>query len=404
MPDKDEGGRMKDHSGHDRNGIAPHVGVASATTADIIVVGAGIVGAACAEALSADGLSVTVVDPRGPGTGGATAAGMGHLVVMDDSEAQFALTQYSRTLWDQFAATLPADVELERAGTLWVAADEDEMAEVHRKHAFYGRRAVATEILDPRQLAQAEPNLLPGLAGGLRVPDDGVLYPPTAARWLMERAAGRGARHVRGQAVEVTGRHVRLTDGSTLDAGRVILAAGMHSPSLLPGLDVRPRKGHLVITDRYPGFVRHQLVELGYLKSAHGSTGDSVAFNVQPRQTGQLLIGSSRQYGGDDPAVEHAILRRMVARAVEYMPRLAGLSALRTWTGFRPSTPDKLPLIGPAPHDPQLILATGHEGLGITTATGTARLVADHVAGRAPAIPLDPYLPARFARREVAHA
>jgi glycine/D-amino acid oxidase-like deaminating enzyme len=137
-----------------------------------------------------------------------------------------------------------------------------------------------------------------------------------------------------------------------------------------------------VITDRYPGFVRHQLVELGYLKSAHGTAADSVAFNVQPRKTGQLLIGSSRQYGSEDPAIDHAILGRMIERAVEYMPGLAGLSAIRAWTGFRPSTPDKLPLIGPSEADGRLILASGHEGLGITTSLGTGRRVADNVVGR----------------------
>ena len=78
-------------------------------------------------------------------------------------------------------------------------------------------------------------------------------------------------------------------------------ATGAWAPELTPGVEVRKRKGHLVITDRYPGYVRHQLVELGYLKSAHSTIADSVAFNVQPRRTGQLLIGSSRQYG-----VEHS--------------------------------------------------------------------------------------------------
>jgi glycine/D-amino acid oxidase-like deaminating enzyme len=126
-----------------------------------------------------------------------------------------------------------------------------------------------------------------------------------------------------------------------------------------------------------------------------------VAFNVQPRKTGQILIGSSRQYGSRDLGVERGILGRMIDRAVEYMPGLAGLSAIRVWTGFRPSTPDKLPLIGPAVNDPKLILATGHEGLGITTSMGTARLVADQLLGRVSGIPSEPYLPVRFATAEL---
>jgi glycine/D-amino acid oxidase-like deaminating enzyme len=369
---------------------------------DILIVGAGIVGAACADALSADGFGVTVIDSQGVGMG-TTAAGMGHLVVMDDSEAQFALTRYSVELWSRLASEMSNDVEFDRCGTLWVATDDQEMAEVRRKHEFYARRGVASEILDGQQVAEVEPNLRSGLAGGLRVPEDSVVYPPTAARWLFDRALARGAKLVRGDVVELSGGRVKLRDGTQLSSDYTINAAGINSACLTAGVDVRPRKGHLVITDRYPNFIRHQLIELGYLKSAGDSIDDSVAFNVQPRKTGQLLIGSSRQYGSSDLAVEPQILKRMIQRVMEYLPSMGKLIATRAWTGFRPSTKDKLPLIGPMPHDRKLILATGHEGLGITMAPATARLIADRLAYRTPAIPAEPYSPARFAN-EVVHA
>jgi glycine/D-amino acid oxidase-like deaminating enzyme len=369
---------------------------------DVVIVGAGIVGAACAEALSREGFSVTVVESRGV-SAGATAAGMGHLVVMDDSEAQFALTRYSVELWSRLAAEAPPKVEFDRCGTLWVATDEAEMEAVRAKHRVYAERGVATEILDARQVQEAEPNLRPGLAGGLRVPGDCVLYPPVAAQWLLDRARQRGAKLIHGEVVSIGQGGVRLRDDTRISAAFVVNAAGILAPRLAAEIEIRPRKGHLLITDRYPGFVRHQIVELGYLKSAHSTTADSVAFNVQPRKTGQILIGSSRQYGSEDPAVEHAILRRMIHRAVEYMPTLAKLSVVRAWAGFRPSAPDKLPLIGPTPSDPTHILATGHEGLGITTSLATAQLVADHLLGRASSIPAEPYLPGRFTK-EVVHA
>jgi glycine/D-amino acid oxidase-like deaminating enzyme len=165
---------------------------------------------------------------------------------------------------------------------------------------------------------------------------------------------------------------------------------------------MRKRKGHLIITDRYPGFLQHQVVELGYLKSAHSVTEDSVAFNLQPRATGQILIGSSRQYAEESTKVDHGIVRRMIERACEYMPEVAKLSALRVWTGFRAATPDKLPLIGPSPADPKVLLATGHEGLGITTSMATARLITDVILRRASPIALEPYLPSRMTR-EAAH-
>ncbi|MFZ1140926.1 MAG: FAD-dependent oxidoreductase, partial [Candidatus Sulfotelmatobacter sp.] len=370
---------------------------------EAVVVGAGIVGAACADELARRGVQVGVVDRDIVGSG-ATAAGMGHIVVMDDSPEQFALTRYSQQLWQKLRPGLPDDVEYEQCGTVWVAADEEEMVEVSRKREYYGKQGVPTEVLDSQRLKHLEPNLRDGMAGGLLVPEDGVLYPPCAALFLIERALERGAKLRLGASVLQIGQgRVRLSDGLEITAKIIVNAAGVCAPQLTPGIEIKKRKGHLVITDRYPGFLRHQLVELGYLKSAHSVSSDSVAFNVQPRRTGQILIGSSRQYGAEDKDVDNVILARMLQRAQEYMPALGPMSAVRTWTGFRAATPDKLPLIGPWPADKSLFLATGHEGLGITTSLGTARILADQITGEKPEILIDAYLPSRAAK-EYVHA
>ena len=371
---------------------------------DIIIVGAGIVGAACAAACARGGLKVLVVE-RGHIGGGVTAAGMGHIVVMDDSEAQFALTHYSRTLWQELRTQLPDDVEFDSCGTLWVAADDEEMTEVRRKEKFYSERGVRVEVLDSKGVAKAEPNLRDGLAGGLRVLDDAVLYPPCAARFFIEQAQQHGAEFRGGVEVHalLPEGGVQLRDGSRISAGRSVNAAGACSPELLPGLPVRKRKGHLVITDRHPGYVHHQIIELGYLKSAHSISKDSVAFNIQPRKTGQMLIGSSRQFDAEDAGVDQQILERMLHRAAEYLPSLGNLSATRIWTGDRPTTPDKLPLIGPSTESDRIWLATGHEGLGITTSTGTGQMLADLLLGKTTAIPAVPYAPARLANEGAHH-
>jgi glycine/D-amino acid oxidase-like deaminating enzyme len=375
----------------------------SATRTKVAIVGAGIVGAACARSLAREGFQVTVIDHRPIGSG-ATAAGMGHLVVMDDSEAQFALTRYSQQLWDELESVLPPKVEFTRSGTIWVAADEEEWAEVERKHQYFSERGVKSETLDAKALLAHEPNLRMGLFGGLRVPGDSVLYPPCAARWLLDVAVNQGAKLCLGKPVVSLSPHgIRLVDETLIEADAIINAAGCAATRLTPGLEIRPRKGHLVITDRYTGFVHHQLLELGYLKSAHGSDPNSVAFNVQPRRTGQLLIGSSRQYGTEDASVDSGILHKMIARALAYMPSLKDVSAIRTWTGFRSATPDSLPIIGPHPEIEGLWLATGHEGLGITTSLATAELITDQLLGRASVIPQAPYQPTRF-ETAVTHA
>jgi len=375
----------------------------SQAASDVVIVGAGIVGAACADEFARRGMRVTIVDRDVVGSG-ATAAGMGHIVVMDDSEAQFALTRYSQQLWQALRPALPDDVEYDQCGTIWVAADDEEMFEVRRKHKHYAARGVPTEVLDAKTLQQLEPNLRDGMVGGLLVPEDAVLYPPCAARFLIERAQEHGAKLRLGSSAAQIGQgQVRLSDGREFTAEIIVNAAGAFAPELTPGLEIKKRKGHLVITDRYPGFLRHQLVELGYLKSAHSVSSDSVAFNIQPRRTGQILIGSSRQYGAEHKDVDHGILARMLRRAQEYMPALGPLSAVRTWTGFRAATPDKLPLIGPWQRDQSVFLATGHEGLGITTSLATAKILVDQITGSNAEIPIEPYLPSRAAK-EFAHA
>lgn len=365
---------------------------------DVAIAGGGIVGAACALACARRSVSVVLVERDTFGSG-ATAAGMGHIVAMDDSEAQFTLTRFSQQLWQELAPQLPARAEYEQRGTLWIAADHEEMEAAERKHAWYTERSVPCQLLTASQLEAAEPSLAGGFAGGLLVPEDAVVYPPAVAAELARKAQELGARLLVGRTVRAIG-HGRLVleGGEELRANRLVLALGAESLQLCPGLPIRKRKGHLVITDRYPGFVNHQLVELGYLKSAHSSTGDSVAFNVQPRQTGQLLIGSSRQFGAEHAEVDPQILSAMLVRAAHFLPGLANLSAIRVWTGFRAATPDKLPLIGPDPGDPSLLLATGHEGLGITTSLATAELIADFITNQSSAIAPEPYLPGRYAQ------
>lgn len=361
---------------------------------DVLVVGAGVVGAAVAWVLARDGHSVQVVD-ESFAAGGTTAAGMGHIVVMDDSDAQFALTAWSRQLLDALEAELPASVELDRCGTLWIARTEAELDAARAKREYYTNRGVDAELLDARQLREAEPALAGEYAGALRVPGDSVVYPPGLAGWMLERAVSCGARVRTGTRIDAIDADGARSGGTRLPAGMVVNVAGAAAARLTPGLALVPRKGHLAITDRHPGICNHQLVELGYLASAHTMSGESVAFNLQPRKTGQVLIGSSRELVGWDPSINRSILRRMLERAVAFVPSLALASVIRVWTGFRPTTPDKLPLIGAWDETRRTWLATGHEGLGITMALGTAHLIADLIAGRQPALDPTPFAPRR---------
>lgn len=365
----------------------------SSRRADVLIVGAGIVGAACAREFARQGLSVAVIETGAVG-GGATAAAMGHLLVTDDAE--FELTRRSMQLWPQWLAENAEHgpvAEHQRCGTLWIAADAEELTLARDKLAAYTARGIEAELLDGAALAQAEPLLRPGLAGALRLPGDARVYPPkVAAAWLQHPSIEL----ISGEVVGIEGASLRLADGRRLWGAMVVLAAGLAAQRWLPPGCLVPKKGQLAITQGQTGRISHQLVELGYLKKAHSLDGDSVSFNVQPRPGGQVLIGSSRQPGRSDAALDQGLLGEMLACACRYLPGLAQASLLRCWTGIRPASRDGLPLIGAHPSLPRVWLATGHEGLGITTSLATAELLADLSLGRAPQIDAAPFAPSRL--------
>jgi glycine/D-amino acid oxidase-like deaminating enzyme len=340
---------------------------------------------------------------------------------MDDSPAEFALSFWSRELWLDLAPRLDERQAFVQCGTLWVATDDEEYDLARERRDSLLRQGVECEMLDAQQVREAEPELRDGLRGGMLIPGDAVVYAPAAAAWLLAQASKANAKEpisgnvtcrLEAPVVRLTREGVVLANGETISAGAVLLANGLQATELLPDLPMQAKKGHLLITDRYPGTIRHQILELGYIKSAHNTSGTSVAFNIQPRPTGQLLIGSSRQFDSVDPAIDPVILARMLQRASEYLPQLPTLNAIRAWTGFRPATDDGLPLIGPVAHfgrhdmcPASTWLATGHEGLGVTTALATAKLITAQILGTPEDLAIDatPYLPARFGTPGIIH-
>ena len=364
---------------------------------DVLVVGAGIVGAACALALREAGLDVALVDAATPGSG-VTAAGMGHLVALDESDEELDLCLLSLRLWADFFEAHPGVGEASHCGTLWVAESDEQLAEASHRAARLAARGLHAELLTGDQAGALEPALRPGLHGALRVTGDSVVYPPAVANFLVRRLVAHGAAFYGGQRVAALGTGgVTLANGLWIGAGQVVVAAGVDIARLLPEVPVFARKGHLAITDRYPGTLSHQVVSMNYGQSAAGPDALAVAANVQPRLSGQWLVGSCRQDGQHDDSVDPAVLAQVLRAAITLLPPLAGMNIIRAWTGMRPASPDGRPLIGVHPGRPGVWLAGGHEGLGVTTSFGTARLLADLVLERAGGLDPAPYAPSRFA-------
>lgn len=337
-----------------------------------------------------------LLDAATPGSG-VTAAGMGHLVALDESDDELDLCLLSLGLWRDFFSAHQGVGEPVHCGTLWVAENEHQLNEAQQRAERLSARGWRADAVSGDALRKLEPALRRGLSGGVRVAGDSVVYPPAVADFLARQMVGQGGALYLGQRVVAVGESgLTLADGQQMNAARVVIAAGAQVAALLPEVPVFGRKGHLAITDRYPGRLNHQVVSMDYGQSAAGDDALSVAANVQPRATGQWLVGSCRQDRQRDSAVDPAVLAKVLRSAIGLLPCLGQMNIVRAWTGMRPATPDGRPLIGVHPGRPGVWLACGHEGLGVTTAFGTARLLADQIMGRPGAIDGAPYAPSRL--------
>ncbi|MFF7762687.1 NAD(P)/FAD-dependent oxidoreductase [Streptomyces griseorubiginosus] len=373
-------------------------------TCDVVVVGAGMVGAACALYAARAGLDVIVVD-RGPVAGGTTGAGEGNLLVSDKEPGpELELALLSGRLWTELAEELGELIEYERKGGLVVASTPDGLDALEK--LAIGQRTAGVDAMRVAadQLHDLEPHLAPGLAGGVLYPQDAQVMPTLAAAHLVRAS---GARLLTGATVTEVPRDragaVRgvRTDRGDIDAPYVVNAAGTWGGELAAlagtGLPVLPRRGFVLVTEPLPRLVRHKVYAADYVADV---ASDSAALQTSPvvegTAAGPVLVGASRERVGFDRSLSLPALRALAAGATRLFPFLERVRAMRTYLGFRPYMPDHLPAIGPDPRVPGLFHACGHEGAGIGLSTGTGQLIAQVLTGGTPELALAPFRPDRF--------
>lgn len=362
--------------------------------ADAVIIGGGIVGAACAYYLSTAGLKVHLVE-RGFPASGTSRACDGLILTWDKSPgAELALGQASAMLWTELAQVLDMDFEYARTGTILLAENEPALAAGRARVEAMQAAGVRAETLDDVGLRSLEPNLAADLTGGAFFPDDAQVDARRATLALLTAAQQRGlalhsqtevsairrANHGEGRVSGV------VTRSGEISTETVVCAAGVWSNIVarLVGLElpIRPRKGHILVTARAPYLIHHPLLEGGYVTTVQSAAEDlQVALVAEMTASGTLLLGSSRQFAGFDRSVSLAVMQAIAARALRFLPGLARVGVLRSYAGLRPWSPDHLPLIGPVEAAPGFYLATGHEGAGIGLAPISGQLIAGWVTG-----------------------
>jgi glycine/D-amino acid oxidase-like deaminating enzyme len=391
----------------------------------VVVVGAGVVGAACAYHLTQLGARVYLVD-QGDVGGGTSSRCDGNVLAIDKNpgyEAQLA--RRSQEVLSRMAPTL-GDIEYRAPGSYLVLDSELEVEPAQRWAQELTESGVPCTFLDRQEVHRRLPDLARDVPGGLYTPVDAtlnpLLYVQAMVAWARERGAQVYQRCTVSQLLVKGGQSqgVRLATGDTWEAEAVVVCAGVHTPALLGplGIDlpIRARKGHLLVSAKGQRFGDVKVMEFGYLMSKFGLSRQvppeveayGVALVYEPTASGNFLLGSSRQFVDvqDSLDVDVAVVRTIVRRALRFYPQMQNATLLRAYSGLRPWTPDHLPVVSPVPGVEGLYVAAGHEGDGIGLAAVTGELVAHMVMHRPPPLSLEPLSLTRFgsAGGEAQHA
>ena len=376
------------------------------------MVGAGMVGACCAYYLQTAGHEVTVLDRTGVAAG-TTSGGEGNLLVSDKAPGpELDLALRSADLWTELGERLGGDsFELDAKGGVVVAPNPDALAALNAFADAQRTAGVDARSLGGAELFDLEPHLSRDLVGGMHYPADAQVQPMLAAAQLISafgRAGGQFQPGVTAGGLRVERERISgvITDRGIIPAEQVVNAAGTWSGDFArlchAPIPILPRRGLVLVTEPLPPVIRHKVYSADYVANvSSAAAGLETSSVIEGTRAGTVLIGASRERVGFDRSVSVPVVRRLATLAVRMFPMLAGVDLLRVYAGFRPYSPDHLPIIGEDPRRPGLFHACGHEGAGIGLAPATGELITDLIGGRPTAASAVAFRPDRFDRVEV---
>ncbi len=378
---------------------------------DAIVIGAGVVGACSALALTNAGLKVLVID-RGPVASGTTGAGEGNILVSDkEPSPELTLALRSRDAWFELDTDIGGGFELEAKGGIVVSRNEKGIANLKKLAALQQADGIDAQEVVGKELQKLEPYLSSSVEFGVLYPQDAQCQPMLAAAQIMRAVRKRGGSFVQGENVEsidsINGAVVGLTTNKSKYSSPIVVnATGTWAGEVarLAGSDlpIMPRRGFILVTAPAPKMVHHKVYDADYVANvASGDADLQSSAVVEGTASGTILIGASRERVGFQSDLDVSILRQLARQAISLFPALQNIQLLRAYRGFRPYAPDHLPVIGEDAKVKGLWHAAGHEGAGIGLAPATGELISKLITGNKPFMDATPFSPARF--QGVAH-
>ncbi len=373
---------------------------------DAIVIGAGVVGACSALALTNAGLKVLVID-RGPVASGTTGAGEGNILVSDkEPSPELTLALRSRDAWFELDTDIGDGFELEAKGGIVVSRNEKGIANLKKLAALQQADGIDAQEVVGKELQKLEPYLSSSVEFGVLYPQDAQCQPMLAAAQIMRAVRKRGGSFVQGENVEsidsINGAVVGLTTNKSKYSSPIVVnATGTWAGEVarLAGSDlpIMPRRGFILVTAPAPKMVHHKVYDADYVANvASGDADLQSSAVVEGTASGTILIGASRERVGFQSDLDVSILRQLARQAISLFPALQNIQLLRAYRGFRPYAPDHLPVIGEDAKVKGLWHAAGHEGAGIGLAPATGELISKLITGNKPFMDATPFSPARF--------
>ncbi len=367
--------------------------------AHTVVIGGGAIGAAVLYYLAKNGIDCLLVE-RGECPWGSSKRCDGHAVTYDSPPGLFSrFCKKGLDLFPEIAADLPEDIEFAADGVGLLVDDEKDIPILEATLAGKIKEGLQASIWDQQELRHHEPLVADNIVACLNFLSDAQLNPMHLVFGLCQRSKEYGAKiltYTSAQSIKkINGKICGVeTDQGLIKCQNVIICAGAWSPLLTHSLDltlpVRPRQGHILVTEKTKGLIKKNYAEFGYLAAKGGTKRAGVspemeqygiAMVLEPTAEGTVLMGSSRRFVGMDMRPHPAVLKAQAQRVLHFFPKFKDVKIIRTYAGFRPCSPDGKPIISKTPYE-GLYVATAHEGNGIGLSLVTGELMLDIILER----------------------
>ena len=373
---------------------------------DAIVIGAGVIGAATALSLANAGMKVLVID-RGNIASGTTSAGEGNILVSDKGPGpELDLALRSRDAWFEIEEDIGGDFELEAKGGLVVARSEGGVSGLRSLTSAQRRSGIDAQDVSVTELRALEPHLSHSITDGAYYPQDAQCQPMLATAHMLRAVKIRAGEFISGanvsaistQSGAVTG---VVTNKGTFSSPVIVNATGTWAGQIaeLAGssLPIAPRRGFILVSAPTRKLIFHKVYDAEYVANVSSGEADlQSSAVVEGTQSGNILIGASRERVGFKDGIDFSVLRILARQAIALFPILTDIQLMRAYRGFRPYAPDHLPIIGKDPLFKGFWHNAGHEGAGIGLAPASAQLIVDGIFNRPSFMNAIPFSPDRF--------